>query len=92
MTLLRIVGIALVLLAHYAVGWAPLPTVRHDFHLSMSEASEDGAAQGPQTFREAEVLGLRLMQEGHYEEALKSTCDAACRWDARVFFLISCRL
>ncbi|GFH44918.1 hypothetical protein CTEN210_01392 [Chaetoceros tenuissimus] len=25
----------------------------------------------PQTFREAEVLGLRLMQEGQYEEALK---------------------
>ncbi len=29
------------------------------------------ATPTPQTFREAEVLGLRLMQEGQYEEALK---------------------
>ena len=27
----------------------------------------------PKTFREAEVLGLRLMQEGQIEEALKGT-------------------
>ena len=33
--------------------------------------TESGAA--PTTFREAEVLGLRLMQEGNYQEALDGT-------------------
>ena len=34
-------------------------------------ASETDSKQSPTTFREAEVLGLRLMQEGLYKEALK---------------------
>ncbi len=34
----------------------------------MTASEEDSK---PTTFREAEVLGLRLMQEGQFEEALK---------------------
>jgi hypothetical protein len=32
------------------------------------------AGTSPTTFREAEVLGLRYMQDGRYEEALKGEC------------------
>ena len=32
-------------------------------------------APNPTTFREAEVLGLRLMQEGNFEEALVGTSN-----------------
>ena len=38
--------------------------------LRMTESSE---TPSPTTFREAEVLGLRLMQEGNYQEALDGT-------------------
>lgn len=31
----------------------------------------------PSTFREAEVLGLKLMQQQKYEEALKGTCSVS---------------
>jgi len=37
----------------------------------------------PSTFREAEVLGLRLMQEGNFQEALVGTCE-------RSLFLLAC--
>jgi hypothetical protein len=33
----------------------------------------DGEDATPSTFREAEVLGLKLMQQGKYEDALKGT-------------------
>lgn len=36
-----------------------------------SESQGAFSGPSPQTFREAEVLGLRLMQEGQHEEALK---------------------
>jgi hypothetical protein len=39
--------------------------------LRMAESSETPT---PTTFREAEVLGLRLMQEGNYQEALDGAC------------------
>lgn len=39
--------------------------------LRMAESSE---TPSPSTFREAEVLGLRLMQEGNYQEALDGAC------------------
>ena len=32
----------------------------------------------PTTFREAEILGLRLMQEGNFAEALVGTCLLVC--------------
>lgn len=35
--------------------------------------SRNGSSVTPRTFREAEVLGLRLMQEGQIEEALKGS-------------------
>ena len=38
---------------------------------SMSMSNED--IPDPTTFREAEVLGLRLMQEGRFDEALVGT-------------------
>ena len=38
---------------------------------TMMMSTED--APVPTTFREAEVLGLRLMQEGNFEEALIGT-------------------
>lgn len=38
--------------------------------LRMTDSSE---TPSPTTFREAEVLGLRLMQEGNYQEALDGT-------------------
>ena len=34
-------------------------------------SSEDDVSTKPTTFREAEVLGLRLMQEGQFDAALK---------------------
>ncbi len=36
-----------------------------------SEPPRQNEAPRPTTFREAEVYGLRLMQEGKYEQALK---------------------
>lgn len=36
--------------------------------------TEEDQAPAPTSFREAEVLGLKLMQEGNFEEALTSTC------------------
>ena len=36
-------------------------------------AAEDAANIPVTTFREAEVLGLRYMQEGNYEQALNGT-------------------
>jgi hypothetical protein len=38
---------------------------------TMMTAEDD--APNPESFREAEVLGLRLMQEGNFEEALVGT-------------------
>mmetsp|Transcript_28914 Transcript_28914/g.42866 ORF Transcript_28914/g.42866 Transcript_28914/m.42866 type:complete len:227 (-) Transcript_28914:265-945(-) len=38
---------------------------------SAAAADDDMSALPPATFREAEVLGLRLMQEGRHEDALK---------------------
>ena len=52
-------------------------------------------APNPTTFREAEVLGLRLMQEGNFEEALVGTwavsigfisCARRLRYEQRTFF------
>lgn len=43
------------------------------FHSSLLSSATDGDNQinsSPKTFREAEVLGLRLMQEDRMEEAL----------------------
>jgi hypothetical protein len=37
----------------------------------------DGEDATPSTFREAEVLGLKLMQQGKYEDALKGTTPLA---------------
>jgi hypothetical protein len=34
---------------------------------------EDDALPQPRTFREAEILGLKRMQQGNYQEALKGT-------------------
>jgi len=34
-------------------------------------AADDGESLAPQTFREAEILGLRLMQQGKHEDALE---------------------
>lgn len=39
----------------------------------------DGAPE-PTTFREAEVLGLKLMQEGDYDLALKGMCVCVFVW------------
>ena len=39
---------------------------------SVEAGGGDEESAAPQTFREAEVLGLRQMQEGNYEGALKS--------------------
>jgi tetratricopeptide (TPR) repeat protein len=51
-------------------------SIRHESPYMMTAnvaAAGDAAIPEPSltTFREAEVLGLRLMQEGNYEEALK---------------------
>ena len=35
--------------------------------------NEEGNAPAPTSFREAEVLGLRLMQDGNFEDALEGT-------------------
>lgn len=40
--------------------------------LTTMQMTADGAPN-PTTFREAEVLGLRLMQEGNFDEALIGT-------------------
>lgn len=37
-----------------------------------SNSSDDSLPQ-PRTFREAEILGLKRMQQGNYQEALKGT-------------------
>jgi hypothetical protein len=47
-----------------------------------SESQGAFSGPSPETFREAEVLGLRLMQEGQHEEALKGkipTCTAVSK-------------
>ena len=51
----------------------PLAASRR-FGWRMSASESDAAA--PTTFREAEVLGLKLMQEGDYDLALKGTCGS----------------
>jgi hypothetical protein len=43
---------------------------------TLTMTGTEGAS--PSTFREAEVLGLKLMQERKYEEALKGTSLALC--------------
>lgn len=43
---------------------------------TMMMSAED--APDPTNFREAEVLGLRLMQEGNFDEALVGTSILAC--------------
>jgi hypothetical protein len=48
----------------------PLHVRMTESTLRMTESSE---TPSPTTFREAEVLGLRLMQEGNYQEALDGT-------------------
>lgn len=41
-------------------------------HIILFSSSDDESSMpAPQTFRDAEILGLRLMQEGNYEQALK---------------------
>ena len=58
--------------------FAPLrPTTRGQVAGSLCMSSNTGADNSsnppnPQTFREAEVLGLKYMQEAQYEEALDS--------------------
>ena len=47
---------------------------RHGRSLAMSAPQEPA----PTTFREAEVLGLKLMQEGDYDLALKGTFVLSC--------------
>lgn len=47
---------------------APSRTSNGNTALLMTEEPE---VSQPTTFREAEVLGLKLMQEGNYEDALK---------------------
>ena len=50
----------------------------------MSMSNED--IPDPTTFREAEVLGLRLMQEGRFEEALVGTwMEVLCASDLPVY-------
>ena len=44
------------------------PAVQRTTRLTMSDQSN------PSSFREAEVLGLKLMQEQKYEEALDGRC------------------
>lgn len=44
------------------------------FRLSTVALQMSDSPAEPTTFREAEVLGLRLMQEGDYEGALNGTC------------------
>lgn len=39
-----------------------------------SSSSQSHSIPPPSTFREAEVAGLRLMQDGRHEEALKGEC------------------
>lgn len=43
-----------------------------DFSSRPAETVGGGGTPSPTTFREAEVLGLRLMQEGRHEDALKA--------------------
>lgn len=43
-----------------------------------SASSKDEQQPSPKTFREGEVLGLRLMQSGKHEEALKGEFIAVC--------------
>jgi hypothetical protein len=43
------------------------------FTASTTMMTAEDNAPNPQSFREAEVLGLRLMQEGNFEEALVGT-------------------
>jgi hypothetical protein len=47
-----------------AASTSPLPGLQ-------MTASEEDVSIKPTTFREAEVLGLRLMQEGQFDAALK---------------------
>lgn len=39
-----------------------------------SSGSSESSSPSPKTFREAEVLGLRLMQDGRHEDALRGEC------------------
>lgn len=42
---------------------------------SSSSGASDEAPFAPSTFREAELIGLRLMQEGSFEEAINGAYD-----------------
>ena len=44
---------------------------------SITLLSSTADSSEPTTFREAEVLGLKLMQEGQYEQALKSMYESS---------------
>jgi hypothetical protein len=37
--------------------------------------ADDEDFVAPKTFREAEILGLKRMQQGKYQEALDGTCQ-----------------
>ena len=50
--------------------------------LSSTDTEEPSLPPPPQTFREAEILGLRLMQEGAHEQALEG-------WFVFLFFSLS---
>jgi hypothetical protein len=53
------------------VALEPAPTTV----LTMTEEAKEAT---PQTFREAEILGLKCMQQGDYQGALESECDILC--------------
>ena len=54
--------------------------------LSTASVSSDGGGEQqssavprkPQTFREGEIMGLRLMQDGKHEDALNGMCIILC--------------
>jgi hypothetical protein len=65
--------LSLVLL-HATHAWVTMPsTQRFSVVLRLSDEAASELGSTPSTFREAEVLGLRLMQEGKYEDALNGT-------------------
>jgi len=69
---MRSAAIVALLLAQSITGFAPTPFISQR---TVRVAMSSEATEGPTTFREAEVLGLRQMQEGSYEEALKTFKD-----------------
>jgi hypothetical protein len=67
--------------------WVTMPTTQRfspALRLADEAASELGST--PSSFREAEVLGLRLMQEGKYEDALNGAFYFICIFSGFVSF------